>query len=462
MTTFTPTLVTTHRLASDGYVLSLAQSDGSLAVATSENTITLLDRTTLKQTATFPKAHAARINEVSFAPTKTLVSGSSDGTVRLWDVSQTAPLNTLSDTSFKDDDEVWSVSAEGLYVAAGTNNAVVVWDVRQTARPLARYEMHTEAVTQVRFLPGSRHLVSGSVDELVCVLDTSQPEEDDAVRGVHNVQSPVAALGLYGASNDARAPPGGPLLAWVLSSTDVVQLWDLDAAERLAVYDGLVGHSAADHLAETEVGARDAAAASAVHLPVPVDFIAGCEWDARTRTLMMLGGDKSGGAHLFALPPTAVPPDRLTDRASQAAAAASSEAVTGDGSDDEVALPPAASVSGAIHHLCTLAPKAQASSMPDSMPGSGGGGGGAHDDSVRCFSFLSGGGGEAARASLITGGEDGRVAVWAWAQAVGSGQAEAEAGGASSGGGRKAAKESKEERKRAKPYDRPDDKKKRH
>ena len=60
----------------------------------------------------------------------------------------------------------------GHLIAAGAQNAVLIWDMRNTSRPMCRWEMHTEEVSQVRFQPGSDHvLLSGSVDGLICALD---------------------------------------------------------------------------------------------------------------------------------------------------------------------------------------------------------------------------------------------------------------------------------------------------
>ena len=42
--------------------------------------------------------------------------------------------------------------SEGQLLAAGTSSAVLVWDVRKPSSVLRRYEVHTEAVTQVRFV----------------------------------------------------------------------------------------------------------------------------------------------------------------------------------------------------------------------------------------------------------------------------------------------------------------------
>ena len=149
------------------YVLDLASdpSQRLLAVAGSEFDISLYDRASLKRLGTLgaPTAHSDRVNEVTFRPgSTTLYSASSDGTINGWDCrAVTAGLggggssgvSSAPSLSLKcGKDEVWSVSAgEGHLVAAGTQTAVVIWDVRSANKALCRWEVHTDAVSQVPF-----------------------------------------------------------------------------------------------------------------------------------------------------------------------------------------------------------------------------------------------------------------------------------------------------------------------
>ena len=369
------TLSHVHELpAAESAVLALAASERHVAIATSAHSVSLLDRTTLKPVAESSwRAHSDRINELCFAPSDTLVSASSDGTVKLWDVSQGKPLAVLA--SGDANDEVWSVSVQSHLLAAGTESAVVVWDVRHTSTPLARYELHTEAVTQVRFLPSAAgQLLSGSVDGLLCEIDTRQTEEDDAVIGVHNNESPVAGLGFCSVGGSSQRP-----LAWVLSSTDVVSIWDLEAADRIAMYDQLVRHAAADHLAADELAASSASARAAIGPPVPIDFVIGCEFDVSSERLSVLGGERCGETHLLELPPLA-------------SATTSAAHATGDGT---AAVQSSASNSAPVRHLLSLPSRSA---------------GGAHADAVRCFHVAPG------ATALLTAGDDGRVAAWIGAQ----------------------------------------------
>ena len=52
-------------------------------------------------------------------------------------------------------------------------------------------------------------LLSGSVDELMCEIDCTVTDEDEAVIGVHNTESPIAALGFYGADASSACAQSG-------------------------------------------------------------------------------------------------------------------------------------------------------------------------------------------------------------------------------------------------------------
>ena len=139
------------------YVLSLSgDATGRLAaVAGSEFDLKLYDRATLQPLGALgTPAHAGRINEICFggaAAPGLLYSASSDHSVRVWDCASAGaagPVATLHDRR----EEVFCLSASaGHLLAAGTQSAVLIWDTRRAGKPLCRWEVHTDEVTQVCF-----------------------------------------------------------------------------------------------------------------------------------------------------------------------------------------------------------------------------------------------------------------------------------------------------------------------
>mmetsp|Transcript_31902 Transcript_31902/g.74347 ORF Transcript_31902/g.74347 Transcript_31902/m.74347 type:complete len:385 (-) Transcript_31902:247-1401(-) len=282
---FSPSLAPT----SSSYVLSLAadSSERVLGVAGSEFDVKLYDRQTLACVREAGR-HSGRINELAFAnaasstTSDVLYSAASDGTVCAWDPKAEGCAATLEIGQ----EEVWSVDVSaGHLLAVGTQTAVLVWDLRRAQRPLSRFEVHTEDVTQVRFQPGSATtLLSASVDGLLCSLDCTATDEDAAVTGVHNVGEPVTGLGFFGDAPAAHV--------YCLTSLEHLSIWQLQPAQQLAFFDHLRRPPDMD---EPPAADEDA-----------IDYLIGCEWDPASQRLLLLAGDYSGTVHIFAVESTTV------------------------------------------------------------------------------------------------------------------------------------------------------------
>ena len=280
------------------YVLSLSgDATGRLAaVAGSEFDLKLYDRATLQPLGALgTPAHAGRINEICFggaAAPGLLYSASSDHSVRVWDCaspSAAGPVATLHDRR----EEVFCLSASaGHLLAAGTQSAVLIWDTRRAGKPLCRWEVHTDEVTQVCFQPGSEHvLLSGSVDGLICALDCRHTSEDEAVTNIYNNEVPVSGLGFFGTAPAAHA--------YALSSVETLSVWSLQEGVRLQHFDQIRRDLDAE-----EDHAAAAAAPAAAPPPAPsaadgIDFLVGCQWDAAAQKLYLVAGEHGGTAHLL-------------------------------------------------------------------------------------------------------------------------------------------------------------------
>jgi general transcriptional corepressor TUP1 len=125
--------------------------------------------------------HEREINSLDFARDgRTIASGSSDQTVRLWDIE--AGQNVLV-LSVEVGIVTVVISPDTKYVAAGCwDNCVRVWD-STTGYLLERLEGpdgHKNSVCSVAFAPNSKDLVSGSLDKTIKIWELATP------RVVHN------------------------------------------------------------------------------------------------------------------------------------------------------------------------------------------------------------------------------------------------------------------------------------
>ena len=157
--------------------LKFSPSGKMLVSGSKDGSIRLWDTESGRETPIL-KAHPSGVRAIAFSPDgKKIVSGGWDGYVRTWDLATVKKL-----AEFKAGRQVQSVawSSDGKYVAAGSDDGTVaVWSMPKKER-VAVLKEHVGAVSVVRFIEKEAVLLTGSADGRVCfwkISDWSQMRE---------------------------------------------------------------------------------------------------------------------------------------------------------------------------------------------------------------------------------------------------------------------------------------------
>ncbi|HEY9648803.1 MAG TPA: serine/threonine-protein kinase, partial [Chroococcidiopsis sp.] len=169
--------------------LVLSPGEQTLVSASSDNTIKIWDFRT-GQLERSLSGHSSFINAIAVSPDgQTIVSGSADKTVRLWNFQTGALLQTLEGhRSFVN---AVLVSHTGQYVISGSaDGQILIWDA-QTGQVLRTLSSGSSAINALALSRDGQHLVSGSANGSLTVWDMDTGQEVSAI-AAHT--SPINAL----------------------------------------------------------------------------------------------------------------------------------------------------------------------------------------------------------------------------------------------------------------------------
>ncbi|MDZ8241553.1 MAG: hypothetical protein RMZ69_31115 [Nostoc sp. ChiQUE01a] len=209
-------------------VFSVAFSpDGRTIVSGShDKTIKLWDVCTGRQIYTL-EGHSSYIHSVAFSPDgKIFASGSDDKTIKLWNVTTGRQIYTIQGHS----DSVRSVSfsPDGKILASGScDKTIKLWDVT-TGRQIGTIQAHSSWVNSVAFSPHGKTLASGSDDKTIKLWDVITGRKIRTIK-VHSDSVRSVAF-----SPDGKTFASG-------SDDKTITLWDVTTGRQIST---IQAHSA--------------------------------------------------------------------------------------------------------------------------------------------------------------------------------------------------------------------------
>ncbi|KAB8664843.1 hypothetical protein FH972_026267 [Carpinus fangiana] len=183
--------------------------------------------------------HYRQVHKVDFNPIegRFLLSGSQDGTVRLWDL-RTLQRNVMicysRDTFPGRSDGVrhtkWSPTNTWTFALGTDNGTVQRWDTRQNKTPLLKISAHSDTCNSIDWHPDGKHLASAGKDQNVKVWNLASDRRQKPsfqIRAPKEVQNVRWRPPSYISEGSDSYVKQSTYLATSYRTLPVVHVWDL-------------------------------------------------------------------------------------------------------------------------------------------------------------------------------------------------------------------------------------------
>jgi len=212
------------QLGHSEYVNSVAFSpDGRYALSgSSDDTLKLWEVATGREIRTF-EGHSDSVRSVAFSPDgRYALSGSSDYTLKLWEVATGNEIRTFEGHS--NSVESVAFSPDGRYALSGSyDKTLKLWEVA-TGNEIRTFEGHSDKVNSVAFSPDGKYALSGSDDKTLKLWGVATGREIRTFEGHSWGVNPVAF------SRDGRYALSG--------SIRTLRLWEVATGNEIRTFGG--------------------------------------------------------------------------------------------------------------------------------------------------------------------------------------------------------------------------------
>jgi len=170
-----------------------------------------------------------------------IISGSSDTTIKIWDLSTFELVTTLKGHTYA----VYSVAVSGKYIISGSRDKTIkIWDL-STFKLVATLEGHTNDVNSVVVSSvfntankfgnniSKQYIISGSRDRTIKIWDFSTFELVETLEGHTDTVWSVAVSGIINTSDNIEKQ-------YIISGSfdNTIKIWDLSTFKLVATLEG--------------------------------------------------------------------------------------------------------------------------------------------------------------------------------------------------------------------------------
>ena len=172
--------------------------------------------------------YAHGVESVSSSPdSKRIISGGYDATLKVWDATNATELATLevNSRSKVSAGSIYAIdfSGDGSLIAAGGGNGIIkIWNA-SALEELLTYTGHKSMVLSLIFSPDRKHIVSSSIDRTIKIWDSYSKKELRTIK----TQSYCKCITV---NSDGLQIAGG--------DSNLIKVWETNTGKELAILEG--------------------------------------------------------------------------------------------------------------------------------------------------------------------------------------------------------------------------------